>query len=311
MAPRAPAAPPPVVGVGGVFIDDIVLANGETRMGTLGGAAVHAMMGAALWGQKPGIAAPVGTGLPAACRRFLDARLDTAGLVALATPQVRAWQLFEDDGSRRELYRVADPRPFIEGLVPAQVPARYLRAPGLYLLQGFEGVRRWRRRARGLVLWEPLQQVMVKGARRALAAALRAASPGIVSPNLAEARAVYGIQSPEGLVEALLGDGARVVALRMGAEGSLVADAAQRIVVPAVRVPRVVDATGAGNTYCGALLAGLVAGAGLARAAAMGAVAASFCIEDWGVLDPRRVPGRERDRRLAAVLPRIKVLPRE
>jgi sugar/nucleoside kinase (ribokinase family) len=66
-------------------------------------------------------------------------------------------------------------------------------------------------------------------------------------------------------------------------------------------VPRVVDPTGAGNTYCGALLAGVAQGMALADAAALGAVAASFCIEAWGAVLPGGVDRAERDRRLAAL----------
>lgn len=297
---RTPATGPRIIGVGGVFIDDIVLAGGETRMASLGGAAVHAMMGAVLWGERPGIVAPMGTGFPAHCRRFLDEHLDTRGLKQIASEHIRAWQILEGDGRRRELYRVDDPQPFIEGLSPGDLPAGYDPGAAFYLLQGFEGLRRWRAHLRGFVLWEPLQQVMVPGAREQLRSSLRECPVDLVSPNLDEARAVYGPLAPEALADAMLGDGAAAVALRLGAEGSLVAAARTRLRVCALPVQRVVDPTGAGNTYCGALLAGIAQGRPLAEAAAMGAVASSFCIEDWGVLRPGSVGRGELERRLAA-----------
>ncbi len=294
---------PRIIGVGGVFIDDIVLASGQTRMGSLGGAAVHAMMGAAVWGERPGIVAPIGRGFPADCRAFMDAHLDTRGLKELPIDQIRAWQLFEDDGRRRELYRVAETAPFIEGLGPADLPALYDCRAAFYLLQGLEGVCRWRARLGGFVLWEPLQQVMVAEMRDAFRTTLRECPVDLVSPNLVEAREIYGMLSAEGIVDAMMGDGARAVALRLGPEGSLVADHASRtpLRIPAVPVARVVDPTGAGNTYCGGLLAGIAESAPLRRAAAMGAVAASFCIEGWGVVHPGSVGRAERDRRLAAL----------
>ena len=294
---------PRIIGVGGVFIDDIVLASGETRMASLGGAVVHAMMGAAVWGERPGIVAPVGTGFPERCRRLLDENLDTRGLKPIGVEQMRAWQVFEEDGRRRELYRVRVTEPFIEGPSPEDLPDAYDRGAAFYLLQGFEGARRWRSRLGGYVLWEPLQQVMVPGARESLRSVLRDCADDLVSPNLVEAQAVYGPLPPEGLVDAMMGDGAAAVALRLGAEGSLVADARSgaRVLVGAVPVPRVVDPTGAGNTYCGALLAGVAQGMALADAAELGAVAASFCIEAWGAVLPGGVDRAERDRRLAAL----------
>ena len=289
--------------MGGVFIDDIVLASGETRMASLGGAAVHAMMGAAVWGERPGILAPVGRSLPGACRRLLEEHLDTRGLKALGIEQMRAWQIFEDDGRRRELYRVAQTEPFIRGLSPADLPRGYDRSAAFYLLQGFDGVRRWRAEVDGFVLWEPLQQAMVPASRGDFRSVLRECPVDLVSPNLMEAQAIYGRLSPEELVDAMMGDGAAGVALRLGAEGSVVADGTTGgpVRVGPVPVAKVVDPTGAGNTYCGALLAGVVQGKPLRAAAAGGSVAASFCVETWGAVRPDAVDRVERDRRLAAV----------
>ena len=292
---------PRMIGVGGVFIDDIVLPSGETRMGSLGGAAVHAMMGAAIWGERPGIVAPIGRGFPEASMRILEDHLDVRGLKRIEIDQMRAWEITEEDGRRRELYRVAETKPFIEGLSPEDLPGVYDSHAAYYLLQGFEGVHRWTSRIDGFILWEPLQQVMVPQAREAFRAVLRDCPVDLVSPNLLEAQAIYGPVSPEELVDAMMGDGAAAVALRLGAEGSVVADAKTGgpVWLKAVPVPKVVDTTGAGNTYCGGLLAGIAQGRGLKAAASQGAVAASFCIETWGVALPPTVDRTERDRRLA------------
>jgi len=292
-------ASPRIVGVGGVFIDDIVLPSGQTYMGQLGGGVVHALMGAAVWGERPGIVAPIGHNLPVEAGQRLSAALDTRGLVKLAIPQIRAWQLFEEDGSRRELYRVQETDPFINGLQPSQFPAEYDDAAGIYLLQGFEGIKVWRDRLKGLVLWEPLQQVMVKGARDAIGEVLGNYPIDIVSPNLLEAQTVYGEESPEVLVRAILNDGARIAALRMGEAGSMIGDRESGgiHVIPAIPVKTIVDQTGAGNTYCGGLLWGIVSGMELKAAATVGAVSASFCLEQIGVLDPTQIETTERDRR--------------
>jgi sugar/nucleoside kinase (ribokinase family) len=145
--------------------------------------------------------------------------------------------------------------------------------------------------------------VMAPGALGSFRAVLRECPVDLVSPNLLEAQAIYGPLSPEELVSAMMQDGAAAVALRLGDEGSIVADATTGgpVRVKAVRVARVVDAIGAGNTYCGGLLAGIVQGRGLKAAAAQGAVSASFCIESRGAIMPREVDSRERDRRLAEV----------
>jgi sugar/nucleoside kinase (ribokinase family) len=295
---------PAIVGIGAVFIDDIVLPSGQTYMARLGGGVVHALGGVALWGARPGIVAPVGQGLPDSALERLQAHFDTRGLYSLDIPQMRAWQLFEEDGTRRELYRVREPEPFTRGAQPVNFPAVYQAASAYYLLQGFEGFRAWRAVLPGFVLWEPLQQVMTPENRAAFRAVLQTCRVDLVAPNLDEARAIYGALPPDDLVNRLFEDGARQVALRMGAAGSLVADRAtgERHPIPAVQLQEMVDQTGAGNTYCGGLLWGLSVGRSLREAGAAGAVSASFCLEQIGVLDPAQIKPDERDRRYHEIL---------
>ena len=289
---------PRLVGIGSVFVDDIVLPSGQSYMARLGGGVVHALMGASIWNERPGIVATVGQGLPDESSERLHRDLDTRGLVQLAIPQIRAWQLFEEDGTRRELYRVKETLPFIRGAQPEHFPADYAQSQGFYLLQGTEEIRQWRKALNGLILWEPLQQIMTAENADSIHRVLRDCHIDVVSPNLAEAQAIYGEQSPDELVNAILTDGAQCVALRMGALGSIVANkAGKRHHIGAVSVSHIVDQTGAGNTYCGGLLAGLIQGESLHEAGVMAAVSASFCLEQVGVLDPARVQMDDRDRR--------------
>ena len=86
----------------------------------------------------------------------------------------------------------------------------------------------------------------------------------------------------------MLDDGASIAALRLGEKGSLVGQrgAPDLITVPPVPVPRIIDQTGAGNTYCGAFLVGWVETGDLRMAGCYGAVAASFSLEVTGIADP-------------------------
>lgn len=294
---------PRIVGIGGVFIDDIVLPTGQTYMGRLGGGVVHAMMGAALWGEQPGICATVGQGLPTAAYDHLESNLDIRGLHLLDLPQIRAWQLFEEDGTRRELYRVRETVPFIQGAQPEHLPKIYCNSQSFYLLQGFEGIRAWGKVLSGFLLWEPLQQIMIPENRTLMRDVLQECKIDLVSPNLIEAQAVYGNLPPEGLIAAMLDDGAQAVALRMGAEGSIVANHAEQHYIPTIPVSNITDQTGAGNTYCGGLLWGITSGRSWMEAGIAGAVAASFCLETVGVLNPIQTNHEERDRRYQQLLP--------
>jgi len=104
-------------------------------------------------------------------------------------------------------------------------------------------------------------------------------------PSLDDISAISGLQDPDALADYCLQLGARQVALKLGADGSLVDDGRQRVrIAPHPCQP--VDATGAGDTFGGSLLARLVAGDTLADAARYAAVAAALSTQGYGAVDP-------------------------
>jgi adenosine kinase len=68
----------------------------------------------------------------------------------------------------------------------------------------------------------------------------------------------------------------------LGDSGSQVSTRDREINVPAFKVKKVVDPTGAGDSYRGGLLSGLVRGLDIEQCAWMGSVCASFSIESYG-----------------------------
>lgn len=107
----------------------------------------------------------------------------------------------------------------------------------------------------------------------------------ICLPSLEDISAISGLEDADALVDFCLELGAKSVALKLGAQGALLADGRQRVRV-APHPCKPVDATGAGDTFGGALLARLVAGDGLDAAGRYAAVAAALSTEGYGAVDP-------------------------
>lgn len=107
----------------------------------------------------------------------------------------------------------------------------------------------------------------------------------ICLPSLEDVQAISGLREPEALLDFCLTLGAKVVALKLGAQGALVTDGKERWALPAHRCTPV-DATGAGDTFGGALLARLVAGDALRDAARYAVVASALSTQGYGAVEP-------------------------
>lgn len=279
-------------------------------MEVLGGGATHHAAGMRIWGERAGVIASIGDGIPPAVLTRLEGDFDLSVTRRLPLPQARAWQIFEWDGKRTEIFRVEQMMPFIDTLPPAVAPPEYRALRALTLVQDDISLLGWRKLLPDAVLlWEPNQPFMVAENRDRLREAIPHAD--ILSPNLLEARQVYGDDDPIKLVRMMLADGAPLVALRMGEAGSLIGTQENDTLlkIPAVPVREIVDQTGAGNTYCGGFLVGWLRTHDLCTAAAYGAVAASFALEVMGVATASAEhDSHERDSRYAALQARIATL---
>ena len=106
--------------------------------------------------------------------------------------------------------------------------------------------------------------------------------------NDEEAEQLTGETSVLEAIAALQHMGPKLVVVKRGEHGALVALGSEHFFVPAFPVPRVVDPTGAGDTFAGAFMARLAqqddfSMASVRQAAVLGTIVASFCVEGFGL----------------------------
>jgi 2-dehydro-3-deoxygluconokinase len=122
-------------------------------------------------------------------------------------------------------------------------------------------------------------------ARAAAVIHAAAAASEIVLPTMEDARTLTGLTAPEAVLDFYLRLGAKLVALKMGEAGAWLATPERRVAI-AAHPCRPVDATGAGDTFGGSLLARLVAGDAPEDAARYAACAAALATEGYGAVAP-------------------------
>jgi cytidine kinase len=290
----------------GIVIDDIVLSDGRTHMGVLGGGGPQTAWGmaAALGdGVRVGVAAGVGTDFDDAWLSPLRAagiNLDGVQRICEKTP--RAWQLMEADGRRTHVWRspphgrtalpevYAQARALHWGLHPENpelTGARALVAQGKVV---------------SLETFKPPDTPLTDEELRALVT-----SCVVFSPNWGEAVRITGTDDYEGVLRCFEAAGCQVLALRRGEQGADVWDLRLGVGVRVPAVPAtVVDTVGAGNAFCGALLVGIGNTQGqseLMNAGAHAVAAASYMVEQVGM--PHTLPNaQEYARRVAYALER-------
>lgn len=109
-------------------------------------------------------------------------------------------------------------------------------------------------------------------------------------PSVDEAAALTGLAEPESVIDWAHAQGARAVALKLGAQGCRISDTQapggpQRRTLPGYPV-QVLDATGAGDCFAGACLSQLARGATLAEAASVANIAAALSTQGLGAVAP-------------------------
>jgi 2-dehydro-3-deoxygluconokinase len=136
-----------------------------------------------------------------------------------------------------------------------------------------------------LKLW-PLQE--------ARAAITRAAGLcNLFLPSVEDAVALSGLGDPDGIVDWSHSLGAPQVVLKLGREGALVSDGRRRERIAGHAVTTA-DATGAGDCFCGNLLARLASGDSLFDAARYANAAAAIAVQGFGAVAPLPRPQQVR-----------------
>ncbi len=120
----------------------------------------------------------------------------------------------------------------------------------------------------------------------------------ICLPSYDDMVALTGLQEADAIADHCLELGAGMVALKLGAQGALLADGRQRIRI-AAHPCTPVDATGAGDTFGGSFLARLVAGDAIEQAGRYATVAAALSTEGYGAVEPIPTAARVRAAMLA------------
>lgn len=276
----------------GIILDDIVFPDGRTQMGVLGGGGAQTAWGMGLVAPDPrevGIIGGVGQDFHEdLLAPLLNMGIDVTGVHATDLPTPRAWQLLEEDGRRTHVWRVPQETSDRQTHPPASTilaiyPHVELVQWGIHPEAPYLAPCHTLHEAGVRISLEPFKGLEAPLSREALQHILT--SCDIFSPNWGEAVSLFGTDDRATILELAREYGGHILALRMGRQGAEVWDLHTRcgVSVPPAPTAGIVDPVGAGDAFCGAFSVTWHITGDLMLAAADGAVAASFMLEQIGM----------------------------
>jgi sugar/nucleoside kinase (ribokinase family) len=296
---------PDLVILGNLLVDDIVYADGRTRMAEAGGAALHAAFAATLWGAPTGLVCPLGDDYPAAALDALRSRgVRLKGLTPLHGPGVRAWILYEP-GGRRIVHRLGCPSHEAASPTFAQIPREWLGARAFHLapmplVRQAALVQELRAHVAPEVFisvdpHHPVTPETLPQWRRVLEH-VDAFFPSEDEWRLGEAAA-----DARQALASLAGGRLRYVLHKRAARGGTLYDAASGATYHwPPRAEAIIDPTGAGDAFAMGFVTAMVSGSDMKQALARARVSASFALEGWGSEGLARATPAAAQARLAA-----------
>jgi sugar/nucleoside kinase (ribokinase family) len=295
--------------IGNMSIDDLVFADGATQWCMPGGNAIYAALGMALWGVRPAVLALYGLDYPTV---ELSDRVDLSR--SRSVPRtLRNWGLYEEDGSRTFLFR-RETRDWIAFCPEAgdlgAGPIGGCHVAPLPWDRQVAMVAAARLRGAGPITVDVDDRHLAEVSHRDVAAFL--ATIDAFLPSRQDAEALFPDATPLGALRRLRGLSAAtpMICIKLGAEGVILHRAGdEEIVLLPSAAAEVVDATGAGDAFCGGFLVGLARSGNAATAALMGSVSASFAISAMGITGFADATLAQAEARMATLADRLRRQP--
>jgi len=276
---------PSIVLLGNLLVDDIVLADGTTRMAQAGGALLYGALGATLWSARPGLVSVLGTDYPVDVLQTLRQRgVDLSGLHGLGRPGVRTWLLYEGN-IRRMIHRAGCPSHEEVSPQPGMIPSEWNGTRAFHLApMPFDMQRTLIASLSGVVgrfvSVDPLLPVTTETLHdwREVLANVDAFFPG------EDELLLDGMQTnPRSALSRLANGRLRFIVFKRGAKGGILYDAhEQRYYDWITRADVVVDETGAGDAFSSAFVLAHLEGLPVEACLQRAIISASFALESWG-----------------------------
>ncbi|MCK6473551.1 MAG: PfkB family carbohydrate kinase [Planctomycetes bacterium] len=295
--------------VGSIGIDTVETPT-EKRADQLGGSAIYFSYAASFY-TKVHLVGVVGKDFPSVHRTLLESReIDLSGLESAEGKTFRWTGRYHENMIDRDTLKV-DLNVF--GSFDPKVPEAAREIDFLFLANGAPSVqakvlKQMKRRPKFVAA--DTMDLWIETTRGDLEVLLKDIDALVI--NDSEARMMTGQRELLRAGLDILELGPPIVIIKKGEHGALVVTRDGHFAVPGFPLEKVVDPTGAGDTFAGGILGylaetGDTSPANLRRAVAHGAVVASYTVQDFSLEQLKRIKRGDLDNRYAMLLDLVRI----
>lgn len=268
-------------------MDSISYPGWEQKKEAPGGAGFYAMAGMKVWEDDVQIVTGVGADYLEHFGEWYDRNsVSTGGLIIKNAYTPRTIVRYDEEGERVEVPEYGAEHYHQVEANPEEVEAFCRGCVGMYVFKDtnqmyWNEMLSMKRRHEFSLMWEIAANATSQENQKMVREI--AEQIDVLSINKTEAGNLFGTRDVQEAIKQFHSWNVPLVYLRMGSCGVYLLQGGRTVFVPSVPAVNVVDATGGGNSSSGGAMIGYCKGCALEEIGAMGNVAASFCIEQWGV----------------------------
>jgi ribokinase len=279
---------PRLVCLGNITVDDVYLPDGSVTLDCMGGNALYAALGARLWEPRVQLLAPLSPDIPESTLNAIRvAGFDPQSLPRREVPTIHNRIYYDAGGGRRwennttlEEFHTLSP-------LPEDIPASFFDAQAFLILamslKAQEELVSCLKEHTGVIVALDTQEDYIAGNEERLKRLISCVD--ICLPSAVEVTNLLGHNDLLAAARELSESGPPVVVIKNGKDGALVYDRnTEGWFIQPAQSGKVVDTTGAGDSFCGGFMAAYLQNRNdLRQAARAGSISASFAVASFGM----------------------------
>lgn len=288
-----------IVTVGQLTLDDIVFLDNKIKRKVIGGGALYSAIGARLWELDTAIHSVTGD---AYYKEIIDGiskyEINIEGIKEISGHGIELWILHESNNEKQQVPKLCSKKYTELDPLRDDIPAKLNSAEGFHIApQSVNGQKEILNNISKLN-YNPIITLDLQADKFINISDYKNKFPydqlTAFLPSREEVQIIWKENDMEKWLREVAPSNIPYIVIKMGEDGSLVysQEDDKIIKIPIYPTSKVKDTTGAGDSFCGGLIAGLKRNENILDAAIMGTVSASFVVEHLGALNTR-IPSLE------------------